>query len=521
MRRAFAALISALVLLAQEPLTISVSTRLVEVDVVVRDDNGPIKNLSKDDFTVFDRGKRQKIATFAVHSSNDAPTRALDPHPEIPGAVTNRVPGSGATIVLFDMLNTADQEFGKPSAPQSVARIQLLKFLKTLKPSERESFALFTLLTDVRVLQPFTTDPQQLVDAAERLVPEHSANQGAQDVGDEILSQAPDLHDAIANAMYVNAIREMQDNARVNRAWDTVNSMRALAKRLEGIPGRKKLIWLSSSFPASTFDIRSRNKMDLIETQDFGSPIQLAIRALNDANVAVYPLDPRDPYNAGLGADGIDTMNLMAAGTGGKAFYNLGDFSEAIRAAVDDTQVTYSLGFYPSDLQPDGSYHDLSVDVARRGVEVRARKGYFAPDAKPAGEKEKTKALREALSSPVSSADLALSVRATRNGKKPGAYDIEVTFDPHEVHLARENNNWVGLLQLIVYAPRAKKPNAHQDAIKLTLTEFRLREVLTQGRYTIRQPLPFPGNQAQEFRIALADRVTGATGSVQLHLNQQ
>ena len=55
---------------------IRVNTRLVEVDVVVRDKNGPVRGLTKTDFTILDRGKPQTIATFGVRSANRSAPQA-------------------------------------------------------------------------------------------------------------------------------------------------------------------------------------------------------------------------------------------------------------------------------------------------------------------------------------------------------------------------------------------------------------------------------------------------------------
>ena len=48
---------------------IRVATRLVEVGVIVRDKNGAVANLTKDDFTVLDRGKPQKISIFSADAA--------------------------------------------------------------------------------------------------------------------------------------------------------------------------------------------------------------------------------------------------------------------------------------------------------------------------------------------------------------------------------------------------------------------------------------------------------------------
>ena len=70
---ALLALYCCAVALAQEPLhtgqeqipTFQSKVNLVLVPVVVRDSQGhPIANLTKDDFQLFDKGKRQAIASF-------------------------------------------------------------------------------------------------------------------------------------------------------------------------------------------------------------------------------------------------------------------------------------------------------------------------------------------------------------------------------------------------------------------------------------------------------------------------
>src|SRR5580692_4779681 len=61
--------------------TISVSTRLVEVGVIARDKNGPVADLTINDFVVLDRGKPQKISVFSVESSESA-ARPAQPLPQ-------------------------------------------------------------------------------------------------------------------------------------------------------------------------------------------------------------------------------------------------------------------------------------------------------------------------------------------------------------------------------------------------------------------------------------------------------
>jgi hypothetical protein len=66
-----ALLLTATALLSQNTQTpkITVSTHLVQIGVIVRDHNGSVENLTKDDFVVLDRGKPQKISIFEIEGA--------------------------------------------------------------------------------------------------------------------------------------------------------------------------------------------------------------------------------------------------------------------------------------------------------------------------------------------------------------------------------------------------------------------------------------------------------------------
>ncbi len=151
------------------------------------------------------------------------------------------------------------------------------------------------------------------------------------------------------------------------RAVTTPAALVAIAHNLAGIKGRKSLIWISSAFPAFV-DWRSggppaSNRGTTLRIY-FNNDITAATRALTDANVAVYPVDPRglpapcdraywklDPrYRrdfGGFAGDDYATMDTVADLTGGKASYHTNDIEGSIRRAIDDSRVTYMLGYYP------------------------------------------------------------------------------------------------------------------------------------------------------------------------------
>ena len=112
--------------LAQAP--IQVTTRLVQVAVVVRDKRGAVADLTKSDFEITDKGKSRQIATFSVARASDRVPRASLP----PNTFSNRLDRQSespiaATVLLFDSLNTKFKD-------QADARRQVLTFLKALDP---------------------------------------------------------------------------------------------------------------------------------------------------------------------------------------------------------------------------------------------------------------------------------------------------------------------------------------------------------------------------------------------------
>src|SRR5215469_14742085 len=98
-----------------QPTTIQVTSRIVYVDVVVRDSYGRIvRGLTEKDFRVLEDGKAQQIDYFHDHT-NDAPPAPTETANR-DGALnfTNVDPGgergTAVNIILFDFFNTAPQD---------------------------------------------------------------------------------------------------------------------------------------------------------------------------------------------------------------------------------------------------------------------------------------------------------------------------------------------------------------------------------------------------------------------------
>lgn len=508
---------------------IRVNTRLVEVDAVVRDKNGPVKGLTMGDFTVLDQGKPQQIATFNVTIAG----HSLKSTPLPQGTVSNRLNSQGeepvgATVVLWDKLNTDTQD-------QSYVQKQVFNYLRTLRPGDH--LALYALVKNLLVVQDFTDDPDRLIKAMKRLGPEQSLNLTAADLTDlvsqidnPLLTLLGGSGVADNQAMAIVTAAEMTDYALRDRVYVTAQSLEAIAWHMAGLPGRKKLVWISGSFPAATVDQRSRVGSAQIEIQDFGLQINHAIRKLNEANVAVYPIDPRGVttgqafarngqmtfVGGGLTNPGIETMLLFSHGTGGKSVYVDNDLTGAMKTVMDDDEITYSLGFYPVDQKPDGSYHALSVKVARRGVEVRHRDGYYADDPKGSNSGNRRESVNAVMDNPLDATQIGLRAAASPVKGRPGFYQLEVKLNANELRLEHVKDRWVAQIEYATLFTPSDSNRGTLETIQLNLTEARLRAALSEG-YAFRRLVDL-GDRTGTLRVVVQDRGNGLSGSVRVPL---
>lgn len=517
---------------------IRATTRLIEVSVLVHDKHGtPVAGLTKDDFTILDEKQPQTIQIFSVDTNQPASQPAALP----PDTYTNRIDQRSSapknvTVILLDGLNTevTDQEY---------ARKQVIKFLGQIQPQDR--VGLYTLGLKLTVLHDFTTDSTALLEALNRykgrLTPELTASTPHElPINPPMPTAAEaDLFDA-----FVNSSSQREANFyTTNRVLMTVEAFETIAHHVAALPGRKNLVWVSGSFPINFgFDDPAQATMTPIDQQlQFEDQVEKAARALNEANLAIYPVDARGlmPYNMNLTKNAVPraglqgrptmvqtpgqaefaTMAILADRTGGRAFYNTNDLYNAIRSAVDDSRVTYELGYYPTNTAWNGKFHEIKVMVNKPGVNVRARKGYFAtPDPKntPADEKA---ALSAAASSPLESTTIGLTVKVSA-ADVPGAEEMKTVmhFDAREIPFHQEEGRWKAKIQVVyVQLDRAMKIlNAPSETYDLNFSPDRYQRILAAG-ISNTQVVPILAG-ASELRVILLDKTSGAIGTVRIPL---
>ena len=125
---------------------------------------------------------------------------------------------------------------------------------------------------------------------------------------------------------------------------------------------------------------------------DLYSQLRDVFTAANRNNAAIYTLDPRGlaPFEYGIDeAVGPnqdrrslqmtqDTLRSIADETDGRAIVNRNDLAPGLAQIVRDSSFYYLMGYNSAQAPQDGKFHQIAVRVKRRGVDVRARKGYWA-----------------------------------------------------------------------------------------------------------------------------------------------
>ena len=395
--------------------TFHAKSNLVLVDVVATDASGaPVKGLAEADFTVLEDGKPQKIVSFTPVVPPATKAAPLTFHLP-PGQYTNvptSQPDTSLTMIVFDTLNT-------PLNDQPYARKQLLKVLAGLPPGRR--IALFLLDTKLRMLHDVTDDSDVLIAAAKSLeMGKSTAIRGNRDMQID-----QDTIDAIAFAVGRDPENQIEqsgsaggfapphglarldvidDNIQIaNRAGDTLRALLEIVRMSAGFPGRKNLIWMSSSFPFSLIPSSRQTQYQQYDvgTPELGDQTRVAGELLRANRIAFYPVS-----TAALATNSPDMASRQTSGgnrqlpqlfadrqesffeaediarlTGGRMFANTNDLAGAVAKSIEDGSTYYSMAYRPTNDDYNGKVRHIKVEASRPGIRLQYRNAYYAyPD---------------------------------------------------------------------------------------------------------------------------------------------
>ena len=103
-----------------------------------------------------------------------------------------------------------------------------------------------------------------------------------------------------------------------------------------------------------------------------------AIEMAQRAEVIIYAISTDD---SGLVLRGDKVLEQLAAATGGRAFFpfKMKDITHSFAAIEDELRSQYVVSYQPADFDADGRFRSIEISALKKDLQVRARKGYFAP----------------------------------------------------------------------------------------------------------------------------------------------
>ena len=413
------------------PATFSTKVNLVMVPVVVRDSTGKaIGTLQKEDFELFDKGKPQLITKFSVEKAGEVviPAELATDEAAIgkssaselsatpPSAIAQRF-----VIYLFDdvHLKSPDLIQARDAADRHLA--------ETLDASTRA--AIFTTSGQGNV--DFTDDRAKLHEALLKLMsrPTLGSARGycpdisyymadlIQNKNDQTALHAaatevqatcdppPPIPPGAPQSLVIQMMEEAEQMAEnVSRSTATqildlgerdtrlaLTVLESAIRRLAATPGDRSLIFVSSGF-VLTDELRQEET----DIMDRAIRANVRISSLNGrglytiipggdastrtavANPAVMNVKAQYQRESAIAEEGI--MEELADATGGRYFHNNNDLKAGFAEVAAAPEFVYVLGFSPQNLKLDGAYHALRVKlVTSHGLDLQARRGYYAP----------------------------------------------------------------------------------------------------------------------------------------------
>ena len=406
---------------APEDAIFHIRANSVLVPVVVRDAQGrAVGNLKQEEFTIFDQGKRRSIVGFTLQQpekTEGAPLAVQGSTPEtskngsgsIAGTVAQPPTGAKRSIVfLFDdrHLGPGDLEEVKKAGirilEQPLAdgdRAVVLSFLGVNSGMTHDHVPLQAAISRLKAQQLHQHDRGQCPDidyyAADQILNKHSKTQW--DIAYELAANCSHKSSAAGPAIgtgYVEQlVRAAAEQSLVTGDEDvreTLTYIRDVVHTMAKLPGQRMLILVSPGFFAGTDEaMTSQSQILNVAAASNVTISTLDARGLTGGNIGASQSTAGSPFANITGQplqnqlesmrESEDVMSELAEGTGGTYFRNSNNLEGGLKTLAAAPEYMYLLEFSLQDVKPNGSYHPLRVEVARSGLTMHARKGYYAP----------------------------------------------------------------------------------------------------------------------------------------------
>ena len=171
----------------------------------------------------------------------------------------------------------------------------------------------------------------------------------------------------------------------MTRLRTTLDALERALNGLAGAKGRKSVILVSEGF------IHDINVDEFKRVNEASRRANAAIYFLNARGLEGMPIAMTAQFGPALpdqdvgfalteSWDAVAGSEVVASESGGFTVRNTNDLSGGIQKIANETQAYYLLGYIPSNTARDGRFRKIQVKLANgKGLQVRARKGYYAP----------------------------------------------------------------------------------------------------------------------------------------------
>lgn len=340
--------------------SISVTSRLVVLDVVVTDSTGKIvPHLTKDDFTILQDEQPQRIHSFETWT--DRSNTATSPTTDSYGR-QDWGDGMPLTIFVLDEMNT-------PFDEKSFAVENLRSYLRR-QPALLASPAMLVTInyTGLNTLSTYTRDRDALLHAIDR--------------------RPPTLPAASSRLELVSASFAM---------------LRQIATAAEGIHTHKSIIWLGRGFPAldpadfddasnlilkkaiqDTVNLLIASRVTLYQVDPITTDARTAVVDINALMAAGGSIDSHITSNGTL--DLLDqnfSLNRFVIATGGQLYYGLNDLDNFIADGEQRSVEFYTLSYTPPASADEDIYHSINIQMRNPTWHVSTRQGFYSSQQTP------------------------------------------------------------------------------------------------------------------------------------------
>lgn len=509
------------------------SVTRVEVSVLVLDRDGtPVRGLTAADFEVRENGVPQVVRSFTPFTYE--PGLIELPDPVAAGAGASK---TAASMPASNYYTSASRVFAlvlddlhvDPRRTQ-VAREAARRLLDQLAP---EDLLFVTTTAAQESTGYFTRDRQYAREIVERFA------------GQRLLDKT------IAGLRFPGLDFEAERLDHYQRLCATI---RNVSIGLANITGRRKTVILiseGSSFGAGLSDMMVRMPTATGGGQanvpaGSSSVMNAALAAAAAGNVAIYPLNPAGldvPDAEIIAAPGLlrgemtsalysqilvesrqskEMARDLAALTGGVSLVDTNEPLAGIDRAVRDASSHYILTYEPQTSPKGSEYRRIDVTVRRPGLRVLARRGYGAPDTKPAPPMKVPSSLspqlRTLLAGVMPEDGLPMRVQAAPIARKGGMTTVAIVVEVNGTVLGKSGEKSVRVEQgLLTVNGSGKAANGVRRIFDVSLSPVQ-REVLGATGLRSIWAIDLPAGR-HAVRVGSIDLSNGRGGSVYLDVD--